>query len=180
MACNPCPRDTDAALLQGQSSERWLTAYRRCLAERGRPARRGLPHTGAIFCRTASGLSHNLSQKVPDQRHTSATALALVAPRVRSMPQIGGVSRHGIERSLAQRARLVPVFQLAIRAAAARGRKGGRQPKLTPEQKTEILEGLGSGRKSAADLARLFRVHRTTISRLAAQARATSGESPAA
>jgi DNA invertase Pin-like site-specific DNA recombinase len=55
-----------------------------------------------------------------------------------------------------------------LKAAAARGRKGGRQPKLTPEQKTEILDGLGSGRKSAADLARLFRVHRATISRLAA------------
>jgi DNA invertase Pin-like site-specific DNA recombinase len=63
-----------------------------------------------------------------------------------------------------------------LKAAAARGRKGGRQPKLTPEQKAEILDGLGSGRKSAADLARLFRVHRTTISRLAAQARVTSGD----
>ena len=58
-----------------------------------------------------------------------------------------------------------------LKAAAARGRKGGRQPKLTPEQKTEILDGLGSGRTSAADLARLFRVHRATISRLAAQTR---------
>src|SRR3954465_1223121 len=63
-----------------------------------------------------------------------------------------------------------------LKAAAARGRKGGRQPKLTPEQKAEILDGLGSGRKSAADLARLFRVHRTTISRLAAQARVTPGD----
>src|SRR3954454_21927017 len=63
-----------------------------------------------------------------------------------------------------------------LKAAAARGRQGGRQPKLTPEQKAEILDGLGSGRKSAADLARLFRVHRTTISRLAAQARVTPGE----
>src|SRR4051812_21779333 len=43
-----------------------------------------------------------------------------------------------------------------LKAAAARGRKGGRQPKLTPEQRAEILDGLGSGRKSAADLARLF------------------------
>src|SRR3954463_13635793 len=58
-----------------------------------------------------------------------------------------------------------------LKAAAARGRKGGRQPKLTPEQRAEILDGLGSGRKSAADLARLFRVHRATISRLATQAR---------
>ena len=62
-----------------------------------------------------------------------------------------------------------------LKAAAARGRKGGRQPKLTPEQKAEVLDGLGSGRKSAADLARLFRVHRATISRLAAQKRVTSG-----
>src|SRR3954454_12182317 len=61
-----------------------------------------------------------------------------------------------------------------LKAAAARGRKGGRQPKLTPEQKAEILDGLGSGRKSAADLARLFRVHRATISRLAAQTRVGS------
>src|SRR3954470_15920001 len=48
---NPYPRDIDAAPLQGQSSERSLTAYRRCLAGRGRPARRGLSHTGALFCR---------------------------------------------------------------------------------------------------------------------------------
>jgi DNA invertase Pin-like site-specific DNA recombinase len=61
-----------------------------------------------------------------------------------------------------------------LKAATARGRKGGRQPKLTPEQKAEILDGLGSGRKSAADLARLFRVHRATISRLATKARVAS------
>src|SRR3954447_6324359 len=58
-----------------------------------------------------------------------------------------------------------------LKAAAARGRKGGRQPKLTPEQKAEVLDGLGSGRKRAADRARLFRVHRATISRLAAEMR---------
>jgi DNA invertase Pin-like site-specific DNA recombinase len=63
-----------------------------------------------------------------------------------------------------------------LKAAAARGRKGGRQPKLTPEQKAEILDGLGSGRKSAADLARLFRVHRATISRLAAQTRVVASD----
>src|SRR3954471_9280814 len=59
-----------------------------------------------------------------------------------------------------------------LKAATARGRNGGRQPKLTPEQKTEILDGLGSGRKSAADLARLFGCTGATISRLAAQMRA--------
>src|ERR1041384_5586905 len=66
--------------------------------------------------------------------------------------------------------------RMGLKAAAARGRKGGRQPKLTPERGAKRLGGLGSGRKSAADLARLFRVHRTTISRLAAQARVTPDE----
>src|SRR3954465_12698940 len=75
-----------------------------------------------------------------------------------------------------ERAMVCERTRAGLRAVAARGRKGGRQPKLTPEQRAEILDGLGSGRKNAADLARLFRVHRTTISRLAAQARVTSGD----
>src|SRR3954470_23998254 len=70
-----------------------------------------------------------------------------------------------------ERAMVRELTRAGLKAATARGRKGGRQPKLTPEQKAKILDGLGSGRKSAADLARLFRVHRATISRLAAQMR---------
>ena len=50
-------------------------------------------------------------------------------------------------------------------AARARGNGGGRTPKLSPTQRREILEMLAAGR-SAADLARLFRVHRATISRV--------------
>ena len=57
-----------------------------------------------------------------------------------------------------------------LKAARDRGRKGGRRPKLTPEQKAEVLEMLAAGR-SAADLARLFLVHRAPISRTAAEAR---------
>jgi hypothetical protein len=41
-----------------------------------------------------------------------------------------------------------------------------------PEQKAEILDMLASGRKPAAEIRRIFRVHRATISRVAAQARA--------
>ena len=59
-----------------------------------------------------------------------------------------------------------------LKAACDRGRKGGRRPKLTSEQKAEIVEMLAAGR-SAADLARLFLVHRATISRIAAEARVT-------
>lgn len=55
-------------------------------------------------------------------------------------------------------------------AARARGNGGGQPSKLSPAQQREILDMLNAGR-SAADLARLFRVHRATISRLAAKAR---------
>jgi DNA invertase Pin-like site-specific DNA recombinase len=51
-------------------------------------------------------------------------------------------------------------------AARARGRVGGRSPKLTVAQRTEALRMLAEGR-SAADVARVFQVHRGTISRLA-------------
>ena len=60
--------------------------------------------------------------------------------------------------------------QAGLRSARARGRQGGRQPKLSPEQQAEVLTMLNAGR-SAADVARLFRVHRATISRIASAAR---------
>ena len=56
-----------------------------------------------------------------------------------------------------------------LKAARARGNAGGRKPKLSPDQKREITEMLAAGR-SAADLARLFKVHRATIGRMAAKA----------
>jgi len=60
--------------------------------------------------------------------------------------------------------------QAGLRSARAQGRHGGRQPKLSPQQQTEVLSMLTAGR-SAADVARLFRVHRATISRIASSAR---------
>jgi DNA invertase Pin-like site-specific DNA recombinase len=59
--------------------------------------------------------------------------------------------------------------QAGLRSARAQGRRGGRQPKLSPQQKAEVLAMLTAGR-SAADVARLFRVHRATISRIATHA----------
>ena len=57
-----------------------------------------------------------------------------------------------------------------LKAARAQGRLGGRRLKLLPQQTAEILDMLGAGR-SAAELARLFQVHRSTIGRIAAQSR---------
>jgi DNA invertase Pin-like site-specific DNA recombinase len=52
-------------------------------------------------------------------------------------------------------------------AARARGQVGGRRPKLTATQRAEAQRMLSEGR-SAAEVARVFQVHRGTISRLAA------------
>jgi len=59
-----------------------------------------------------------------------------------------------------------------LKTAREQGRVGGRRPMLMPHQRTEILGMLAAGRTSA-DIARIFRVHRATIGRIAAEARAT-------
>jgi DNA invertase Pin-like site-specific DNA recombinase len=56
--------------------------------------------------------------------------------------------------------------RLGLQAARERGRIGGRQPKLTPHQRDEAIKMVSRGEKSAADVARLFGVHRSSISRL--------------
>ena len=56
--------------------------------------------------------------------------------------------------------------------ARARGRVPGRKPKVTAEQQKEIIEAVSSGRKTAAEVARLFKLHRGTISRIVSKARA--------
>ena len=60
--------------------------------------------------------------------------------------------------------------QTGVRSARAQGRHGGRQPKLSPQKQAEKVARLNAGRL-AADVVRLFRVHRATISYLASSAR---------
>jgi DNA invertase Pin-like site-specific DNA recombinase len=57
--------------------------------------------------------------------------------------------------------------QAGLVATRARGRIGGRRPKLGPQQ-AEIVDMVQAGRRSQADAARLFRVHPATVSRLLA------------
>ena len=66
-----------------------------------------------------------------------------------------------------------------LKAAREQGRKGGRRPKLTAHQKTEILAMLAAGR-AGAEIARIFRVHRAAISRVIAEARIVSLKTEAA
>jgi DNA invertase Pin-like site-specific DNA recombinase len=60
--------------------------------------------------------------------------------------------------------------QAGLKAARAQGRHGGRRAKFSQAQRAEILSMLAGGRP-AAEVARLFQVHRATISRLNAASR---------
>lgn len=51
------------------------------------------------------------------------------------------------------------------------GRIGGRRPKLDMAQRADVVESVLSGRKSAAQMARLYRVSEATVSRVLAAAR---------
>ena len=52
--------------------------------------------------------------------------------------------------------------------ARAEGRIGGRRRKLTDKQRAEIADSVLTGRKSAAEMARLFKVSQPTVSRIIA------------
>ena len=60
-----------------------------------------------------------------------------------------------------------------LAAARAEGRVGGRRPKLTLAQRADVVENVTSGRKTAAQMARLYKVSEPTISRIIAAARLT-------
>ena len=62
--------------------------------------------------------------------------------------------------------------RVGLDEARRAGRVGGRRPKLTQAQQQEVTSLVVSGKKSAADAARLFRVHPATVSRLVAKHRA--------
>lgn len=58
-----------------------------------------------------------------------------------------------------------------LAAARAEGRIGGRRPKLTPQQRADVIENVRSGRRTAAQMARLYKVSGPTVSRVLAAAR---------
>ena len=45
------------------------------------------------------------------------------------------------------------------------------ESRKSPPQKEEIVEAVSSGRKTPAEIARLLKIHRPTVSRIVSQAR---------
>lgn len=62
-----------------------------------------------------------------------------------------------------------------IIAARAEGRIGGRRRKLNPAKRREIAQSVVSGRKSAADMARLYDISQPTVSRIVSEYRVKRG-----
>jgi DNA invertase Pin-like site-specific DNA recombinase len=61
-----------------------------------------------------------------------------------------------------------------IAAARAEGRLGGRRKKLDAAKRLEIAESVITGRKSGAEMARLYNISQPTVSRIVAQHRVVS------
>jgi len=61
-----------------------------------------------------------------------------------------------------------------LAVARAEGRVGGRRKKLDAAKRREIAESVITGRKSGADMARLYNVSQPTVSRIVAQHRSSS------
>jgi DNA invertase Pin-like site-specific DNA recombinase len=76
-----------------------------------------------------------------------------------------------------ERAMLRERTKAGLESARQDGRVGGRRPKLTPQQQAEITRMVAKGDKTAADAARLFKIHPATVSRLLS--RANHEDSPA-
>jgi DNA invertase Pin-like site-specific DNA recombinase len=68
-----------------------------------------------------------------------------------------------------ERAMLRERTKAGLDAAREEGRIGGRRPKLSDQQRSEIRRMISKGDKTAADAARLFKVHPATVSRLLAR-----------
>ena len=94
-------------------------------------------------------------------------AIDTTSPGGRMMMQIVGSFAEFERAMLRERTRN------GLNAARKEGRVGGRRPKLTTHQAREIVQLVGSGKKTAADAARLFNVHPATVSRLLARNRST-------
>lgn len=68
-----------------------------------------------------------------------------------------------------ERAMLRERTKAGLDSARRERRIGGRRPKLSPQQQAEIRRMVSRGDKTAADAARLFRIHPATVCRLLAK-----------
>ena len=99
-------------------------------------------------------------QKAKGGFRSLTEAIDMTTPAGRMMMQMVGAFAEFEREVLRERTKA------GLKAARRDGRVGGRRPKLKPKQQKEIVQMVMKGKKTAADAARLFRVHPSTVSRL--------------
>jgi hypothetical protein len=82
-----------------------------------------------------------------------------------------GIAPHKAEF---ERAMIRERTSAGIAAARAEGRVGGRRKKLDAAKRREIAESVITGRKSGAEMARLYNISQPTVSRIVAHHRMAS------
>ena len=78
-----------------------------------------------------------------------------------------------------ERAMIRERTRAGLDAARAEGRVGGRRRKLRPDQRADIAENVLSGRRTGAQMARLYGVSQATVSRIVAETRQARETRPA-
>ncbi len=88
-------------------------------------------------------------------------AIDTTTPTGRMMQMVGAFAK--FEREMIRER-----TQVGLKVAKDEGRTGGRQPTLRADQRTDIIENILDGRKTGAQMARLYNVSEATISRVMA------------
>lgn len=70
-----------------------------------------------------------------------------------------------------ERAMIRERTKAGLAAARAEGRVGGRRKKLSQAQRADVADNILSGRRTRAQMARLYRVSQPTISRIISEYR---------
>ena len=91
-------------------------------------------------------------------------AIDTTTPAGRMMMQMVGVFAEFEREMIRERTRA------GLERARKKGRHPGRKPKLSDDQRREIRDLVRSGKRTEAEAARLFNVHRSTISRVMREA----------
>ncbi|MEM9371289.1 MAG: recombinase family protein [Pseudomonadota bacterium] len=91
-------------------------------------------------------------------------AIDTTTPAGRMMMQMVGVFAEFEREMIRERTRA------GLERARKKGRHTGRRPKLSDDQRQEIRDLVLSGKRTEAEAARLFGVHRSTISRFMREA----------
>jgi len=90
-------------------------------------------------------------------------AIDTTTPAGRMMMQMVGVFAEFEREMIRERTRA------GLERARKNGRHPGRKPKLSDDQRLEIRDMVRSGKRTEAEAARLFGVHRSTIGRVMRQ-----------